>query len=131
MKNRIIKNHSSRIYRNKDPNKAFYIAMDEPGAKTMFVCLAKYKVKVPTVQVLLAEAVCCCLFGTYDSEQYRIMRPKELPVVEWGHGLNRSDPLRTLPRGPQSIGNDATTCRRLRTLENCRQSGPMRVGFSS
>ena len=31
--------------------------------------------------------------------------------------------------GPKSIGNDATTYRRLRTLENCRQSGPIRVGF--
>lgn len=59
------------------------------------------------------------------------MRSKDLPYVHWERGLNRSDPLKTLPIGPKPIGNDATTYQRLRRLHTCLNGGPMRVGFCS
>ena len=69
------------------------------------------------------------LFGTFDLELYREIRLSKLPEVNWEHGLNRSDPLRSLPTGSKSIGNDVTTYRRLRTLDDCLNSGPIYVGF--
>ena len=105
--------------------------MDDPEATISFVCLLRYDQVVPTGQVLLAEATCASLFGTFDSEFYRNIRLEGLPNVRWEYGLNRSDPLRSLPTGPATIGNDATTYRRLRTLENCLNGGPIRVGFHS
>ena len=103
--------------------------MNKPSATTSFVCLLSYKQHVPTGAVFLAEAMCASLFGIFDSERYRKIRISELPEVNWEYGLNRSGPLRSLPTGPESIGNDVTTYRRLRTLDNCLNSGPMRVGF--
>lgn len=47
--------------------------------------------------------MCASLFGTFDSEQYRKSRISELREVSWEYGLNRSDPLRSLPTGPESI----------------------------
>lgn len=129
MKNGILKNHLNPHYRSKDPFKALYIAMDKPGTTTSFVSLLNYEKRVPIGAVLLAEAMCASLFGSFDSEQYRKVRLRDLPEVNWEYGLNRSDPLRSLPTGPESIGNDVTTYRRLRTLDNCLKSGPMRVGF--
>ena len=129
MKNRILKNHLNPHYRSQNPFKALYIAMNKPSATTSFICLLSYKQHVPSGAVLLAEAMCASLFGTFDSERYRKIRISELPEVNWEYGLNRSDPLRSLPTGPESIGNDVTTYRRLRTLDNCLNSGPMRVGF--
>lgn len=129
MKNRILKNHLNPRYRSQNPFKALYIAMNKPNVTTSFVCLLSYKQRVPTGAVLLAEAMCASLFGTFDSERYREIRLSELPEVNWEYDLNRSDPLRSLPIGPESIGNDLTTYRRLRTLDNCLNSGPMRVGF--
>ena len=129
MKNRILKNHLNPHYRSKDPFKALYIAMNKPGTTTSFVGLLNYEQRVPIGAVLLAEAMCASLFGTFDSERYREIRLRDLPEVNWECGPNRSDPLRSLPTGPKSIGNDVTTYRRLRTLDNCLNSGPMRVGF--
>lgn len=85
---------------------------------------------VSTGQVLLAEATCGSLFSTFDSEFYRNIRLEGLPNVRW-ECLNRSDPLRSLPTGPATVGNDVTTYRRLRTLENCLNGAPIRVGFHS
>ena len=105
--------------------------MDDPEATTSFVCLLRYDQVVPTGQVLLAEATCASLFGTFDSELYRSIRLEGLPNVRREYGLNRSDPLRSLPTGPATIGNDVTTYRRLQTLENCLNGGPIQVGFHS
>lgn len=93
--------------------------MAETEVITSFICLLSYAEPVPIGQVLLAEAVCACLFNTFDSDLYRDIRLQCLPRVDMSHGLNRSDPLRTLPVGPKSIGNDVTTFRRLRTLLQC------------
>jgi hypothetical protein len=103
--------------------------MDEPDATTSFIRLASYTEPVPIAKVLLTEAVCCSIFGSFNSELYCEPRMKELPKVDWNYGLNKSDPLRTLPSGPESIGKDAATYRRLRTLDNCLKSGPIHVGF--
>ena len=103
--------------------------MDQPGTTTSFVALLRYEQKVPIGAVLLAEAMCASLFGTLNSEPYRDIRLKDLPEINWKWGLNRSDPLRTSAVGNEALGNDVTTYRRLRTLENCLNSGPMRVGF--
>ena len=78
------------------------------------------------------------LFGTFDSELYREIRLSKLPEVNWlselpevnrEHGLNRSEPLKSLPTGSESIGDDVTTYRRLRTLGNCLNSGRIHIGF--
>ena len=103
--------------------------MNQPGTTTSFVALLKYEQRVPIGAVLLAEAMCASLFGTFNSEPYRNIRLRDLPEVDWKWGLNRSDPLKTFAVGMESIGNDVTTYRRLRTLDNCLKSGPMRVGF--
>lgn len=129
--NRILNNHLNPIYRCKYSFKALHRAMDDSEATTSFVCLLRYDRVVPNGQVLLAEATCASLVGTFDSEFYRNIRLEGLPYVRWEYGLNRSDPLRSLPTGPTTIGNDVTTYRRLRTLENCLSSGPIRVGFHS
>jgi len=131
LKHRILKNHLNPRYRSKDPSKALYAAMDEPGTVTSFVRLMTFEKEVAIGQVLLAKATCACLLGTYDTQEYREMRSKDLPYVDWERGLNRSDPLNTLPTGPKSIDNDVTTYRRLRRLHNCLNGGPMRVGFYS
>jgi hypothetical protein len=111
----MIKNHLSQSYRNKDPFKAFYVAMEELGATISFIRLASYTEAVPIGQVLLAEAVCCSIFGSFNSERYCKLRLKELPKVYWDYGLNKCDPLRTLTSGLglETIGNDAATYRRL------------------
>ena len=57
------------------------------------------------------------------------VRLRDLPEVFWEYGLDRSDPPRSLPTGPESMGNDVTIYWRLRTLDSCLNSGPMRVGF--
>ncbi|KFY21993.1 hypothetical protein V491_02913 [Pseudogymnoascus sp. VKM F-3775] len=129
IKNRIIRNHLRESYRRKDPTKPLYVMMDEPGANTFFIRLSSYTENVPTAQVLLTESVCCSIFGTFSSEVYQQVRLKWLPKVDWDHGLNRSDPLQTWRSGVDTIGNDASSYRRLRTLDNCLKSGPMRVGF--
>lgn len=103
--------------------------MDEPGANTFFIRLSSYTENVPTAQVLLTESVCCSIFGTFSSEVYQQVRLKWLPKVDRDRGLNRSDPLQTWRSGVDTIGNDASSYRRLRTLDNCLKSGPMRVGF--
>lgn len=103
--------------------------MDEPGANTFFIRLSSYREGVPTAQVLLAESICCSMFGTFSSEIYQQVRLKGLPKVAWDHGLNRSDPLQTWRSGVDSIGSDSSSYRRLPTLDNCLKSGPMRVGF--
>lgn len=112
-------------YREGDPYKALYKAMDTEGSKTSFVLLARYPGRVATAQVLLTEAVCALLFGSLRAKLYWELRLLELPVVEWSNGLNRSAPLGA-SSSPQ-IGTDATTYRRLRTLDNCLRSGPVRV----
>ena len=129
MRNRILKNHLNPQYRSKDPFKALYIAMNKPSVTTSFVGLLSYQQSVPIGAVLLAEAMCASLFGTFDSERYREIRLSDLPEVNWEYSLNRSDPLRSLLTGSKSIGNDVTTYRRLRTLDNCLNSGPFHVGF--
>lgn len=129
IKNRVIRNHLRQSYRNKDPTKPLYVMMDEPGANTFFIRLSSYTEDVPTAQVLLTESVCCSIFGTFSSEIYQQIRLKGLPKAGWDHGLNRSDPLQTWRSGVDTIGNDASSYRRLRTLDNCLKSGPMRVGF--
>ena len=103
--------------------------MAETEVITSFICLLSYAELVLIGQVLLAEAVCACLFNTFDSDLYRDIRLQCLPRVDMSRGLNRSDPLRTLPVGPKSIGNDVTTFRRLRTLHNCLGKGPIRVSY--
>ena len=103
--------------------------MEETGVITSFICLLSYAEPVQIGQVLLAEAVCASLFITFDSDLYRDVRLHSLPQVDRSHGLNQSDPLRSLPAGPKSIGNDVTTFRRLRTLHNCLGSGPVRVSY--
>jgi hypothetical protein len=103
--------------------------MDEPGAITFFIRLSSYTEAVSSPQVLLTESVCCSIFGTFSLKQYQELRLKELPPVNWDWGLNRSDPLQTWRSGVETIGNDVGTFRRLRTLDNCLKSGPMRVGF--
>lgn len=127
--NRVLKNHLNPTYRKRHSEKALCIAMAETEAITSFICLLSYAEPVPIGQVLLAEAVCACLFNTFDSDLYHDLRPQCLPRVDMSHGLNRSDPLRTLPVGPKSIGNDVTTFRRLRTLHNCLGKGPIRVSY--
>ena len=127
--NRINKNHRSPSYRKKYPDKTFYVAMDTPGSITRFIRLIWFPNPVPTGLVLLAEAVCCSLFGSYDHAVYHRARPHSLPAVDWNNGLNRSDPLKIWPSGPTSIGNDLCTFRRLRRLDNCLNSGPMKVWY--
>lgn len=102
--------------------------MDEPCATTFFIRLASYPRRVSVAQILLTEAVCCSIFGSLNTEQYRRLRLKELPQVDWDCGLNRSDPLQIWRSGDETIGNDSSSYRRLRTLENCPKSGPVRVG---
>ncbi|KFY08692.1 hypothetical protein V492_05995 [Pseudogymnoascus sp. VKM F-4246] len=129
IKNRVIRNHLRQSYRSRDPTKPLYVMMDEPGANTFFIRLSSYRENVPTAQVLLTESVCCSMFGTFSSEIYQQVRLKGLPEAGLDHGLNRSDPLQTWRSGVDTIGNDASSYRRLRTLDNCLKSGPMRVGF--
>ena len=129
MQNRILKNHLNPHHRSQEPSKALYIAMNKPGATTWFICLVKFKQRVPIGAVLLAEDMCASLFGTFRSKQYREIRLSELSEVNWEYGLNRSDPLKSRPSGWECIDNDVTTYRRLRTLDNCLNSGPMRVAF--
>jgi hypothetical protein len=124
-----IKDHLSQLYRENDTSKAFYIAMEKPGAATSFILLASYPTTTPVAQVLLTEAVCCSIFGTLKSKIHLRLRLKELPKVNWEYGLNRSDPLQSMRFGLTTIGNDITTYRRLRTLNNCLKSGPVHVGF--
>jgi hypothetical protein len=76
-----IKDHLSQSYREKDTNKAFYIAMEKSGAVTSFICLARYPMATPIAQVLLTEAVCCSIFGTSKSKIDCGLRLKELPKV--------------------------------------------------
>ena len=87
MRNGILKNHLNPNYRCKDPFKALYIGTNKPSATTSFVSLLSYQQSVSIDAVLLAEAMCASLFGTFDSY------------------------------------------RRLRTLDNCLNSGPIHVGF--
>lgn len=47
----------------------------------------------------------------------------------WDNGLNRTDPLQSWRCGVDTIGADVCVFRRLRTLDNCLKSGPVRVGF--
>ena len=126
---RIIKNHLSQSYRNREPSKCLYIVMDELGATTFFICLARYPRRVSVAQILLTEAVCCSIFGSLNLEQYRSLRLKELPQVDWDCGLNRSDPLQIWRSGDETIGNDSSSNRRLRRLENCLKSGPVYVHY--
>ena len=109
LENRIFKNHLNPNYRSGYPFKALYIAMNQPSTTTSFVGLLKYEQRVPIGAVLLAEAMCTSLFDTFNSEGYRKIRLRDLPEVNWQWGLNRSDPLKKLPVGPESIGNDVTT----------------------
>ena len=131
MKNRILKNYLNLYYRSKDLFKALYIAMDKPDTTTSFASLLRYQKRVLIGVVLLAEAMYASLFDSFDSEQSYKIRLRDLTEVNWECGFNRSDPLRSLPTGPKSIGNDATTYWRLRTLDNCLKSGPIRLGFHS
>lgn len=129
LQQRVVNNHLRQSYRSREPDKPLYMAMDEFEARTFFVPLLRYKQGVPTGQVLLAESVCCAMFGSFRSPQYQQLRPDELPLVCWERGLNRSDPLQSWRCGVDTIGNDACTFRRLRTLDNCLKSGPVRIGF--
>jgi hypothetical protein len=101
--------------------------MEEEDVATFFIPLVIYKEVVEIGQVLLAESVCCAIFGTLNSEEYRQIRPEQLPKVDWNYGLNRSDPLWTFRTGYKTLGRDLTLYRRLRTLYNCLRSGPVRV----
>ena len=122
-------NHLHQTHRDKEPEKALYVAMKEEGSKTFFICLSRYKEIVPVGQVLLTESVCCSIFGSLRLPQYQELRFHELPTVNWAHGLNRSDPLQSWRPGHKTIGRDLCLYRRLRTLDNCLNSGPMRVTF--
>ena len=83
IENRVLNGHMNPTYRDTQPEKALYVAMKEPGATTSFVCLLRYRKKTSTGQVLLAEAVCAALFGTFGSRMYREIRLCELPIMEW------------------------------------------------
>ena len=73
--------------------------------------------------VLLSEAMCAMLFGTFRG--CANLRPRSLLHVNWLVGLNGSDPLAT--EGNQSMGTDAATFNRTRTVENAKKAGPILV----
>jgi hypothetical protein len=127
LKNRIINGHQSQANRRREKEKPLYVAMEEQDTTTFFIPLIIYKEVVETGQVLLAESVCCAIFGTLNSEEYRQIRLEQLPKVDWNYGLNRSDPPWTFRTGYKTLGRDLTLFRRLRTLYNCLNSGPVRV----
>ena len=73
--------------------------------------------------VLLSEAMCAMLFGTFRG--YANMRLRSLLRVNWHVGLNGSDPLTT--EGNQNMSTDAATFNRTRTVENAKKAGHVLV----
>lgn len=124
---RIHRRHRSLAYRRQSGGKAFYIAMDKPNSITNFIRLVHFTIWTSAGNVLLAEAICCCLFGAYDAPLYRKARPHHLPTVDFSKGLNKSDPLRYFAPGTSRFGDEATSFHRVKRLKNCLESGPMKV----
>jgi len=118
-------NSISPTYRASEPGKALYKAIEVEGATTYFVLLAEYTTRTSTGQILLAEAVFTSLLGSFRTRAYRELRLDCLPIIDWNTGLNRSSPLGDASN--VNIGQDTTTWRRLRTIDNCLQSGPFLV----
>jgi len=87
--------------------------MNEVGTTVSFIRLATYQQRVSPGQILLTETVCCILFGSFDTLEYREISPSSLPPVNWAGGLSRSDPLR-IPGMSNQVGIDVTTYRRLK-----------------
>lgn len=100
--------------------------MNEVGTTVSFIRLATYQQRVSPGQILLTETVCCILFGSFDTLEYREISPSSLPPVNWAGGLSRSDPLR-IPGMSNQVGIDVTTYRRLKWLQNCVDFGLTRV----
>lgn len=128
LQNRILYEHLNPNYRASQSSKALYKAMAVPGATTHFVLLAEYTTRTSTGQILLTEAVCTSLLSSLRTRTYRELRLDYLPAVDWNTGLNRSSPLGPLGEyGNPHHGQDVTTWRRLRTIDNCQRSGPFTV----
>ena len=125
LENRVFKNHLDEKYREREPNKPLYQAMSEPDTTTQFMLLAEYESKVETAQVLLTEATFVSVFGTLRLKAFQSLRLPDLPPADWSCGLNRSSPVAE-EIGTQ-VGEDMTTFRRMRTLENAELAGPTYV----
>lgn len=99
--------------------------MEKPRARTYFVALAFSGEMVPTELVLLAEATLMLLFGSLMIRISQVLMNPSLPAILYEGVLNRSNPFGT--GSGQSFGNDQTTFRRLKILDNCLRSGPFNV----
>lgn len=129
-KTELLETTYASIIRTESLINHFMLQRTNKEQRTFFIYLSRYKEIVLVSQVLLTKSVCCSIFGLLRSPQYQQLRFYELPTIDWQRGLlNRSDPLQTQRPRLETISRDLCVYRRLRTLDNCLKSGPIRVAF--
>lgn len=105
--------------------------MDLPDTTTDIIALIKFKTSVHRGLVLLAEAVCCAVFDSYESELHQEVRPSRLSETFWSKRLNRSNSLKDFYQSLKTLAISSVVFRSLRILRKCQRIGLWRVNQRS
>ncbi len=131
LKRRIWKNHKNHTHRAHDLAsiwpKFLYQLMADEGTIARYVGLAVFESHVAKEQVLIAEAIFCCIFGSYNTTVYREARLSILPALLnpcWS--VNRSDPL----GAPWKTMNPYGISFYQSTLDNALAGGPQNISMT-